>query len=99
MVKFIIEERRKRDGDAKQKEKEENKGKLPLRKLKTKGKKEMDEAATRNRDFDGDREELVKEAVERALEKMLKETEISYVIDILKRKDDHIANDILQLPT
>jgi len=30
---------------------------------------------------------------------MLKETEISYVIDILKRKDENKANDILKLPT
>jgi len=38
-----------------------------LKKLKTKGKKEMDDASSRMRDFDGDREELLKEAVEKAL--------------------------------
>ena len=100
MIKFIIEERR-------QQEKKENLQNPPSpsptkKSAKKKGKKhhkedDEDEAHKGSgRDFDGDNKALLKEAVDRALENMLQENEISYVIDILKdKKDENAGNDIL----
>ena len=100
MIKFIIEERR-------QQEKKENLQNPPSpsptkKSAKKKGKKhhkedDEDEAHKGSgRDFDGDNKALLKEAVDRALENMLQENEISYVIHILQdKKDENAGNDIL----
>ena len=65
-----------------------------------KGKKKKKKKPTRQqvRDFISDNRELVKGKIEQALSEMLKEAEITYIINVLKKKDENVGNAILKLP-
>lgn len=50
------------------------------------------------KDFDADEQEaLMNKALQRALSKMLREAEINYILNLLKKKDVDVGNDIFKI--